>query len=81
MSEVNSPQHYIGRSGMEAIDVIREFRSDSDYLAGLDFNLLKYAIRYQDKGNPLQDLQKMRYYLERLIEVYSKDQNGISSSH
>lgn len=35
------------------------------YLAG---NVVKYVSRYQDK-NGIQDLEKARHYLDKLIEV------------
>lgn len=33
---------------------------------------LKYLWRYQDKENPLKDLLKARWYLNRLISYYEK---------
>lgn len=38
---------------------------------GLDFyegNALKYLLRYRRKGSPLQDLMKLRSYVDKLIE-------------
>ena len=33
-------------------------------------NVLKYLIRYRDKGG-IEDLKKARFYLDKLIEVES----------
>ena len=58
---INHPAHYKG-NGMEAIDVIEAF--------GLNFclgNAFKYIARAEKKGNPLEDLKKARWYLDREI--------------
>jgi hypothetical protein len=31
-------------------------------------NAVKYITRYQDKGRPLEDLRKARWYLDQLIK-------------
>lgn len=59
---VNHPSHYKAPNGIEAIDVIEGF--------GLGFrlgNLVKYVLRKDRKGAPLQDLRKARWYLNREI--------------
>lgn len=64
---INSPSHYQGRLGLEAIDVHHNFMTDeqlSGYYLG---NTLKYLLRYQEK-NGLEDLKKASKYLEWLIE-------------
>ncbi len=38
-------------------------------------NVLKYVARYKFKGEPLEDLQKANWYLNRLIKEVS---NGTS---
>lgn len=42
------------------------------YLAG---NVVKYISRYQDK-NGIQDLEKARHYLDKLIEVEMAKEDG-----
>lgn len=59
---INSPKHYKSRSGMEAIDVIREF--DLGFVLG---NAVKYILRCDKKGNRLQDLKKAEWYLKLAI--------------
>lgn len=60
---VNHPPHYKSDSGIESIDVIESF--------GLNFhlgNVIKYILRHNKKGKPLEDLKKARWYLDREIE-------------
>lgn len=59
---VNHPNHYKGKSGMEAIDVIEEFE--------LGFNLgnaIKYVLRSKRKDDVIQDLRKAIWYIRREI--------------
>ena len=59
---VNHPPHYKSDSGIESIDVIEGF--------GLNFhlgNVIKYILRHNKKGKPLEDLKKARWYLDREI--------------
>lgn len=37
-------------------------------LNALQFSVLKYITRYQDKGTPIKDLQKARHCIDMLIE-------------
>lgn len=41
-------------------------------LGYLEGNIIKYVTRYKEK-NGLQDLQKAKHYLDKLIEVNSSD--------
>lgn len=65
---VNHPSHYKSETGLETIDVIEAFTFD---LKGLEAvctaNVLKYICRWKKK-NGLQDLEKARWYLNRLID-------------
>lgn len=61
--QVNHPAHYGGDTTYETIKVIEAW--------GLGFNLgsaLKYVSRADAKGNPIQDLEKAVWYLQREIE-------------
>jgi hypothetical protein len=60
--EVNNPSHY-NQNGIEVIDVIETYTPDSPHLA----NVLKYVCRHSYKGNPLKDLRKAAWYLDRAI--------------
>ena len=58
---VNKPPHYL-TGKIEVLDFIEDQKFG--YLAG---TVVKYLSRYRHKGTPLQDLQKARFYLDRLI--------------
>ena len=63
---VNSPKHYT-QGHMEVITAIEGL--------GLDYhqgNVLKYISRYRFK-NGMEDLQKAKWYVDRLIYIYVQD--------
>lgn len=63
MSDPINPEHYkVG--GLEVIDVIEAFN-----LGFHDGNVVKYVLRAGRKGPALEDLEKARWYLDRLIEL------------
>jgi len=69
---VNHPPHY-NQHGVECIDAIKATTGDNfkDYLKG---NIIKYLWRFDYKGKPIEDLQKARWYLDKLIdEVYNPE--------
>jgi hypothetical protein len=59
---VNHPPHY-NTGKIEVIDAIDDWKLD--FNAG---NVVKYVARHQHKADPLEDLKKARWYLDRLIE-------------
>jgi hypothetical protein len=63
---VNSPPHY-NQTGIECIHAISAATSDGFkyYLQG---NILKYLWRFDYKDKPIEDLQKAKWYLDKLIE-------------
>ena len=61
---VNHPDHY-NQGKIEVIDAIEDW--------GLTFNegnVIKYVARHKHKTNPLEDLNKAKWYLERIIKSY-----------
>jgi len=62
---VNHPPHY-NKAGVECIDAIAAATGDGFeyYLQG---NIMKYLWRYRYK-NGTEDLNKAKWYLEKLIE-------------
>ena len=59
---VNHPTHYT-KGGYEVIDVIEAYN--------LNFrlsNVIKYVLRHEHKGKPIEDLEKALFYLQRDIE-------------
>ena len=66
---VNHPPHY-NQGKIEVIDAIEDW--------GLDFNagnVVKYVARHRHKDEPVEDLKKARWYLDRLIEGYENGSN------
>jgi hypothetical protein len=69
---VNSPPHY-NTTGIECIHAISA-ATDEGFQYYLQGNILKYLWRYRYKDRPLEDLEKARWYLDKLIEeVMSRD--------
>ena len=66
---VNSPAHYT-RGTQEAIDIIEEAAQDApDVKSGiLQAQALKYLLRLWLKSDALQDAEKAKWYLTRLIK-------------
>ena len=62
---VHSPPHY-NQAGIECIDAIRA-ATDGGYEYYLQGNIIKYLWRYRYK-NGVEDLEKAKWYLEKLIE-------------
>jgi len=63
---VNHPSHYT-QGGVECIDAIKAaVTGKPPYEAWLVGQIIKYVWRYEAK-NGLEDLQKARFYLDRLI--------------
>lgn len=58
---VNSPPHY-KTGGIETIDFIEA--KDLNYRLG---NVVKYVSRAGKKGDPIEDLEKALWYLQREI--------------
>ena len=79
---VNHPPHY-NKGGMEVIEVIElvtggktggKRTGDQGFVGYLLGNILKYLLRFEHKGKPIEDLKKARWYLDKLISVVSKQQ-------
>lgn len=62
---VNNPKHYT-YGNIQTIDVIEDWN-----LTYHEGNVLKYLSRWKHKGG-IVDLQKAKWYLERLISNHSQ---------
>jgi hypothetical protein len=58
---VERPAHYQQLPGIEVIDVTEHL----NFCLG---NVIKYVLRADHKGEPIQDLEKAAWYLRREIE-------------
>jgi hypothetical protein len=74
---VNHPPHY-KQGKWEVIEVLEEFFPKDPLL----FNVGKYILRHEHKANPIEDLKKAAWYLNRKIaklEAQSDNQQKASS--
>jgi len=64
---VNFPKHY-NKGDIGCIDAIESCQGEGFkyYLQG---SILKYMWRYQHKHNPIQDLEKAKWFINKLIET------------
>lgn len=62
---INSPAHYTHGS-MEAKEVIKVVLKEG-YRHWLMGSHLKYILRHEHKGNPIQDLEKAEWFLKEYI--------------
>lgn len=73
VDNVNHPEHYISKNGIETIDVIQAFTEDLSGIEATDTgNIIKYISRWKKK-NGLEDLKKARWYLDHLIAHVEKE--------
>ena len=70
ISEVNHPTHYNEHpSGVECIDICEHL----NFCIG---NAIKYLWRADFKKNPIEDLEKAIWYIEREITRRKKNDDG-----
>lgn len=67
-NNINHPSHYT-QGNIECIDYIED--KDMNYRIG---NAVKYLTRYKDKGSPVEDLEKAKWYINREIEKLLKEE-------
>lgn len=80
---VSHPKHYQSSKGLEVIDVIEAFTENLKGIEATDTgNIIKYACRWNDKGNPIQDVKKIIWYsthlLNKLEEKEHEDLNRLA---
>ena len=68
---VNNPPHY-NQTGIECIHAISA-ATDTGFKYYLQGNIMKYLWRFDYKEKPLEDLQKAKWYLDKLIEEVMAD--------
>jgi len=75
--EINAPSHYTTLRDALGIDVI-------DLIEAMDFgyhlgNVIKYVFRHEYKGEPLKDLHKAAWYLNRYIAEVEEEEREANS--
>lgn len=68
---VNSPTHYTQHK-WETIEVLEEYFGNDPLL----WQVGKYLLRCNYKGNTVQDLEKAAWYLQRKINKLKENQNA-----
>src|SRR5699024_4660152 len=68
--EINKPLHYF-RGGIDVIGFAERQFSVEERRGFYRISALKYITRFQDKGAPVKDLKKCKFYIEKRIEVGS----------
>lgn len=66
--------HYVTKS-VQPWDAMKAWMSHEEFAGFLRGNVIKYIARYKDKGG-LDDLQKARHYLDKLIEIFGNETKG-----
>jgi hypothetical protein len=69
---VNKPSHY-NTGNIECIDAIEESMSSVAFKGYLKGNCMKYLWRYDYKGKQVEDLNKAKWYLNKLTIMVSKE--------
>jgi hypothetical protein len=64
---IDKPPHY-NNGLIECIDAMESMLTKDEFIGYLRGNVFKYQWRYRNK-NGIEDLQKCRWYLNKLIEV------------
>lgn len=64
---VSHPDHYQSACGLEVIDVIEAFTDGLNGIEATDTgNIIKYACRWNAKGTPVRDVEKIIWYATHL---------------
>ena len=72
---VDHPIHYnFGK--IECIEALESLATPMEYGGFLRLNAIKYLWRFGQKGNnPIEDLEKAKWYINRLIKMLSGEKN------
>ena len=67
IDQVNCPSHY-NKGDVECIEAIKSATVGKKGIEAVCVaNVIKYLWRYEEKGKPLQDVQKAKWYLDKLL--------------
>ena len=78
---VSHPNHYLSDKGIEVIDVIEAFTDGLNGIEATDAgNIIKYACRWHKK-NGVEDLEKILWYTQHLIDHLKEGERNGSVSN
>lgn len=73
---VSHPTHYQSKNGLEVIDVVEAFTDGLNGIEATDTgNIIKYICRWKKK-NGIQDLKKIMWYTQHLIDHLEKNKEN-----
>ncbi len=70
MDEITKPKHYT-QGKVVCLDAIDSMLGESSRIEFYRTQIIKYMWRLRDKGSPLKDGKKAKFYLDRLIQKLS----------
>ena len=70
--EINKPLHYF-RGGIDVIGFAEKQFSVEERRGFYRISALKYVTRFQDKGAPVKDLNKAKFFIDKLIDLEMKE--------
>lgn len=62
--------HYAAGSTLDPWEIMRQKFTPEEYRGYMKGNILKYLMRFDHKGTPLQDLRKIEDHVKELIKHY-----------
>ena len=62
---VNNPPHYT-KGGIECIEAIKASMTPEEFAGFLKGQVLKYMWRFEDKWDPVEDVEKAQFYMDEL---------------
>ena len=65
---INKPTWY-HRGGIDVIGFAEKQFSEEERRGFYRISALKYVTRFQDKGAPIKDLNKAKFFIDKLIEL------------
>lgn len=69
---VEHPQHY-NQGNIECIDAMESAFGVDEVASFCKLNAFKYIWRAGDKINAVEDLKKARWYIDKIIEIQTRD--------
>ena len=69
---VEHPQHY-NQGNIECIDAMESAFGADEVSSFCKLNAFKYLWRAGDKINTVEDLKKARWYIDKIIEIQTRD--------
>ena len=76
-NEVDHPPHYT-KGGIECIDAMKAMMHGAVVTAFVAYSggaAFKYIWRWHYKGKPIQDLEKAKWYIDKMIEKLKEEEN------